>query len=76
MGLGVFKASGPSEEVYEGFWQSDRNTDLSVFRQNYGFDIQNELDAIESQSEMTAMEKQNGKGIEVWSDGSYYHGFF
>ena len=36
----------------------------------------NDLDAIESQSEMTAMEKQNGKGIEVWSDGSYYHGFF
>jgi len=76
MGLGVFRATGEGEEVYEGFWQSDRNTDLSVFRQNFGFDIQNDLDAIESQSDVTAMEKQNGKGIEDWSDGSYYHGFF
>lgn len=32
MGLGVFRASAPSEEIYEGFWQNDRNTDLSVFR--------------------------------------------
>lgn len=38
--------------------------------------IQNDLDAMESQSEITSQDKQNGKGIEVWSDGSYYHGFF
>ena len=75
-GLGVFRAPSNEEEVYEGFWQMDRQTNLSVFRQNYGLDISNELDAIESQSEMTAQERQNGKGIEVWSDGSYYHGCF
>ena len=27
-------------------------------------------------SEMQPQDKQNGKGIEVWSDGSYYHGNF
>ena len=43
-----------------------------MFRQNIGFDSQNNvLDALES----TAL-KRNGKGIEVWSDGSYYHGNF
>lgn len=30
----------------------------------------------ESRSELTHADKQNGKGIEVWSDGSYYHGEF
>lgn len=39
-GLGVFRAPhSQSDEVYEGFWQSDRQTNLSVFRQNIGFDI-------------------------------------
>lgn len=52
-GLGVFRAP-QSDEVYEGFWQQDRQTNLCVFRQNIGFDIQNDLDAIESQSEITA----------------------
>ena len=32
---------------------------------------------MESASEITSQhDKQNGKGIEVWSDGSYYHGNF
>ena len=52
MGLGVFRATSPSEEVYEGFWQPDRMRDLKVFRQNLGNDILSDLDAIESQSEM------------------------
>ena len=39
-GLGVFRApQAQAEEVYEGFWQQDRQTNLCVFRQNIGFDI-------------------------------------
>lgn len=78
-GVGVFRASEHmGGETYEGFWQQDRQTNLCVFRQNVGFDIQQDLEAIESQSEITTSQhdKQNGKGIEVWSDGSYYHGNF
>ena len=38
-----------------------------------------EIDAIvkhASESSIINQDKQNGKGIEVWSDGSYYHGNF
>ena len=31
-GVGVFRAPAPSTEVYEGFWQQDRQTNLCVFR--------------------------------------------
>ena len=51
-------------------------TNLCVFRQNYGSDIQHDLEAIDSMTESSAQDKQNGKGIEVWSDGSYYYGNF
>ena len=66
-GIGVFRAS--TDEVYEGYWQQDKTTNLCVFRQSG-------LDANGGRSESPAPEKQNGKGIEVWSDGSYYHGNF
>ena len=55
-GLGVFRAppnGSCTEEVYEGFWQQDRQTNLCVFRQNVDFDIQHDLDAIEASSEIT-----------------------
>ena len=56
-GVGVYRAPAPSTDVYEGFWQQDRQTNLCVFRQSFGFDIQQDLDAIESQSEITAQDK-------------------
>lgn len=74
----MFRAVEPGSETYEGFWQQDRQTNLSVFRQNATNDIFEDLNAFEMQSEATTsmQEKQNGQGIEVWSDGSYYHGCF
>lgn len=33
-------------------------------------------DGLDTNSDMQPQDKQNGKGIEVWSDGSYYHGNF
>ena len=53
-GVGVFRAPEPSAECYEGFWQHDRQTNLCVFRQNFGEDIKQDLDAYESQSELTS----------------------
>jgi len=44
--------------MFEGMWQQDKTSQLSVFRQ------------------LNSKDKQNGKGIEVWSDGSYYFGHF
>ena len=78
-GLGVFRTQEHSSEVYEGYWQLDRQTNLSVFRHNAGQNIENELNAIDSRqdiSEITGNDRQNGRGVEVWSDGSYYHGNF
>ena len=76
-GVGVFKAPETTGENYEGFWQQDKQTNLCVFRQNQGVDIEQELANFDENSEMTStQDKQNGKGIEVWSDGSYYHGHF
>ena len=73
-GVGVFRSGSL---VYEGFWAKDRQTNLSVFRQNVGSDIENDLDTIERSSDLTSLqERQNGMGAEVWSDGSYYHGNF
>lgn len=77
-GVGVFRAPEPSMETYQGFWQQDRQTNLCVFRQSADFDIEKDLDNMDPQSDITSsqQDKQNGKGIEVWSDGSYYHGNF
>ena len=78
VGVGIFRASGlPYETAYEGFWAKDRQTQLSVFRQNVSTTIEADLDLIEKSSDLTSLqERQNGLGIEVWSDGSYYHGNF
>ena len=62
-------------EVFEGFWQQDKITGLCVFRQN-----EDERDDHETPGSvymgMVEHDRQNGKGIEVWSDGSYYYGNF
>ena len=75
-GVGVFRA--PSDEVFEGFWQQDRTTNLCVFRQSNGQEMfaDQTSDGMDTNSDMQPQDKQNGKGIEVWSDGSYYHGNF
>jgi len=40
VGVGVFRAPESQGAKYEGYWQRDRQTDLCVFRQNAGCDIQ------------------------------------
>ena len=44
LSVGVFRAPEPLCETYQGFWQQDRQTNLSVFRQNVGNDIQADLE--------------------------------
>ena len=51
-GVGVFRSGSL---VYEGFWAKDRQTNLSVFRQNVGSDIENDLDSIERFSDLTSL---------------------
>lgn len=75
-GVGVFRAPAPSPDVYEGFWQQDKTTNLCVFRQTTNPDIFNEAEGLENMSEVTTRDRHNGKGVEVWSDGSYYYGDF
>ena len=77
IGMGVFRAPEPGCETYEGFWQNDQLTNLCVFRQNAGQDMVTELENLAPGADLNSQqEKCNGKGVEVWSDGSYYHGMF
>ena len=77
-GIGVFRT--PTDEVFDGFWQQDRQTGLCVFRQSNGQDLLAQQTAFGmggmDTNSSNMQEKQNGKGIEVWSDGSYYLGNF
>jgi hypothetical protein len=61
--------------VFEGFWQQDNKNGLSVFRQGEMVEC-SVKHMLESQETPLQTEKQNGNGIEIWSDGSYYHGNF
>ena len=47
----------------EGEWKKDMATGLAVFRQTNGKGLIKE-------------DRQNGPGIELWSDGSYYNGAY
>jgi len=72
-GVGVFRAN--NTELFEGFWQQDRTTGLCVFRQGTSEDNGKDVGGVTYMG-MVQQDRQNGKGIEVWSDGSYYHGNF
>jgi len=54
-GVGIFRAPAPSHQAYQGFWAKDRQTNLSVFRQNHGSDIEADLEAIERHSDLTSL---------------------
>ena len=80
-GVGVYRAAEPLSEVYQGVWQQDKQTNLCVFRQSLGTaqmqDVRDGEIFDSSQSNYTSQQdRQNGRGIEIWSDGSYYHGNF
>ena len=76
-GVGVFKSPAPYNEVYQGFWQHDKQTNMCVFRQNANTPGQGNSPVNLKWNDSDSTEKfQNGRGIEVWSDGSYYHGDF
>lgn len=72
-GVGVFRSQ--EGDIFEGFWQQDKVTGLCVFRQNdeNKSETDNPTSVYLGQVEH---DKQNGRGIEVWSDGSYYYGNF
>lgn len=76
IGIGVFHTT--SGEVFEGVWQQDKQTNLCVFRHNNVIEYLNkETQQLATESDSQWLhEKQNGRGIEVWSDGSYYLGSF
>ena len=76
IGIGVFRST--SNDVFEGVWQQDKQTNLCVFRQNNVIEYLNKESHMGTESDSAWMQsdKQNGKGIEVWSDGSYYLGCF
>lgn len=83
-GVGVFKShftenNQKHHDMFEGVWQQDKQTNLCVFRQTNVVEYLNKEQSVmgtETDSQFMMTEKQNGKGIEVWSDGSYYLGNF
>ena len=51
--------------MVEGEWKKDKATGLGVFKQKDGNGIFKGY---------LRDDTQNGRGIELWSDGSYYNG--
>lgn len=62
-GRGIFKTS--EGEVLEGEWKKDVATGLGVFKHKEGQSLY---------KGGLRDDAQNGRGIELWSDGSYYNG--
>ena len=61
-GRGVFKTA--EDDILEGVWRKDQATGLAVFRHHEGSTYKGYL----------REDAQNGRGIELWSDCSYYNG--
>lgn len=55
----------------------EKEAELLVFRQLDFLDNNENLEGtVDGSAPAVSNAKQSGKGIEVWSDGSYYHGLF
>lgn len=78
---GFGRIEWPDQSAFEGYWINNQAVGVGAFHTPQG-EIYDGMWQLDKQTSLCVFrktdssERHSGKGIEVWSDGSYYFGFF